>query len=116
MNQTPGNKRTTHNSSASRILITAAAVAATVAGWGIFSQKTPDTVQNTVSQAVTQPAPVILNLPEIPTVVPRPANLTASALAQPAAQPAAQFVGPSLRSVNPVAQQPAPVTTTRSSR
>lgn len=115
MNHTPTNKRTTQGSSASRILITAAALAATVAGWGVFSQKT-DTVQSAGSQAAAQPAPVILNLPEIPTVVPRPANLSASALAQPAAQPTAQFVSPSLRSVNPVAQQPAPVTTTRSSR
>lgn len=116
-------------------LITAASLAATIAGWALLTpreQPAQPVAAAQVAPADPQAAPIALDPPVVPTLAPVAAAATAApraerparqaapiapAAAAPAA-PAAPVAAPALREVTapPPAAAPAPVTSTRSSR
>jgi hypothetical protein len=103
-----------------KILITASALATTVAGWASL------TMSQAAGAASPNPTPTgdpVADLPALPTVVPAPdlSKLTvSSSSAAPSMSPSAPAVirkvgAPSVRSVSRPSSAPGPVTTTRSS-
>ncbi|MCG8348593.1 MAG: hypothetical protein MI924_12550 [Chloroflexales bacterium] len=128
----PSNKpgaRAATGTPGTKMLISASALAATLGGWALFTLADNDnTTEASVPQPViinTAPAPtqpnLTLDLAPIPTVVP-PLNLPPIPVQNPPAAPPAvappAAPPPALREVSPppAPVQPAPVTTTRSSR
>ncbi len=108
-----------------RMLITAAAVTATIGGWAWFAGNDTQTTVNVAPQSTNTPQLVVppttgeqfagaLDLSPIPTIIPTPSGGVANA---PAAEPQtmSQSQQPAIIA-QPTLVTPAPVTTTRSSR
>ncbi len=100
-----------------KILITASALATTVAGWASL------TLSQAAGAASPNPTPTgdpVADLPALPTIIPAPDLGKVSASSAPSLSPSAPVVlrkvgAPSLRSVSRPSSAPGPVTTTRSS-
>jgi hypothetical protein len=86
-----------------KLILSAAAVAATLGGWAALTTATPPAAET------SSPPTSLLEQPPIPTLVP---------LAGARASDTALVAAPALRQVSspPVTNRPAPVTLTRSSR
>jgi hypothetical protein len=101
-------RNTTQRTEAIKAVISAAAVAATLAGWAaIATQPSP------LATAADDPAAALVELPPIPTLVPLAGSgSTGDSLAAPAHQ------APALREVSapPAIARPAAIAITRSSR
>ncbi|PDV99660.1 hypothetical protein [Candidatus Chloroploca asiatica] len=98
-----------------KLMISAAALAATLGGWAtLSSQATPEMVAAPVAAVVSAPPAWLLNPPPIPTL--QAIGTTPAAVQVPGTQPVVVAPAPALREVVVAPARPAPVTTTQSSR